>query len=343
MKGVTGFMSVSPLPESPIRRAITARVFATAAFLTLALVPISLALTACLVRPDSLAALILVPPWFWVLCGVPSIVWAARVRHRFWLVGLVVVWAGFAVGFVEEATSLTRSWTQSFRSKPPAAKTIRIVSLNCANTVRCVEDLQMARSDIALLQEIPGPEELQQITRTLFGEEGVLLAGDDTAILSRGRIEALNRASHGSLVSGIVTLPSHRPQHCISVRRTPPVFRLDGWSKSFWTEHQTRRETHRQEAIEIKAALNDLDSIMPRIVGGDLNAPPLDPTLEILKPTVRDAFLFSGVGLGGTGTNDFPLFRVDQTWVGVSPQLVFVQKTKHSDHRMVVCDLLVPE
>lgn len=335
-------MSDPPTSPNPTRLEATGRTFSTVGFLLLALAPVGLAGVSCVVRPNALAALVLVPPWFWVLSGVPAMAWALRSRRRCWVIGLAVIWTGFVLGYVEEAASLSRSVTSRLRSLPPQAKIIRVVSLNCANTVRCIEDLQAARPDIALLQEIPGPEELQQIARTLFGDEGVFLAGHDTAIVARGRIEPQKFDAQGALVSGIVTLPEYPSWHCICVRRTPPVFRLDCWAPGFWTDHQARRETHRQEAVEIRNALNAVDE-MPRIVGGDFNTPPLDPTLELLRPTVRDAFLTSGVGLGGTGTNDFPLFRVDQIWCSTRPIRTFAQKTKHSDHRMVVCDLVSPE
>lgn len=336
-------MSDSSTSQNPNRFSSAGRVVSSVGFLILAVVPVAFAGVSSLVRPDFLAALVLVPPWFWVLGGVPALAWAIRSHCRRWVIALSVIWSSFVVGYVEEAASLSRSLTQRFRSSPPQTETIRIVSLNCANTVRCVDDLQVAQPDIALLQEIPGPEELQQIARSLFGDEGVFLAGHDTAIVARGRIESENLPADGALVSGIVTLPGHRPLHCICVRRTPPVFRLDGWTPGFWTDHQARRETHRQEALEIRKALDAVDAHMPRIVGGDFNAPPLDPTLEILKPTVHDAFLTSGVGLGGTGTNDFPLFRVDQIWTSSRSIRTYAQKTSHSDHRILICDIVGPE
>ena len=56
-----------------------------------------------------------------------------------------------------------------------------------------------------------------------------------------------------------------------------------------------------------------------------------------------DAFLTAGSGWGATGTNEYPLFRVDQVWVSNSlqPVSVMAKKTLHSDHQMVVCDLVI--
>jgi endonuclease/exonuclease/phosphatase family metal-dependent hydrolase len=310
-------------------------------FVAVAMTPIGLAGLSCIVQPDSLAALTLVPPWFWVLAGLPGLAWAIRTRRRRWAGALALVWLAFSVAYVEQVAALTRTVAQYFRTIAPAS--IRIVSLNVANTAQCIEDLQAVRPDIVLIQEIPSHEELQKLAQALFGDDGQVLAGNDTAILARGSIEPQLFPGRTSLVSGIVMLPGQRPIHCVSVRRTPPVSRLDGWTLGFWTEHRARRVTHRMEAQEIRQALDAVESNIPQIAGGDLNAPPHHPTLKTLRPAVQDAFLIGGVGLGGTGTNDFPLFRVDQICVSGRPLRVFSQKTKHSDHRMVVCDLAIPE
>lgn len=314
----------------------------TCLFVFVAIAPITGAGLGCFIRPDILAAFSLVPPWFWVLLGVPALIWSFRIRRDRWFYALILVWGAFTVGWVEEATSLTRSAKRLFDT-PVTDGTVRVVSLNCANTIRCLEDLQATHPDIVLLQEIPGPDDLQRMAHELFGEEGVSLAGHDTAILARGQVNPLRFHAEGPLVSALVTLPNHRPLHCISLRRSPPVARLDFWALRFWTDHRDLRKTHRREIRLVREALSDVDSWLDHIVGGDFNATPLDPTLSDLHPTVRDAFLDAGHGLGGTGTNEFPLFRVDQIWLNFRPSQVYSQTTRHSDHRMVVCDLVIRE
>jgi hypothetical protein len=55
----------------------------------------------------------------------------------------------------------------------------------------------------------------------------------------------------------------------------------------------------------------------------------------------HDAFGKAGRGWGNTILNSAPFLRIDQIWL--SPELravdVYSQKTEHSDHRMVVCDV----
>jgi endonuclease/exonuclease/phosphatase (EEP) superfamily protein YafD len=92
------------------------------------------------------------------------------------------------------------------------------------------------------------------------------------------------------------------------------------------------------------ADLSDTASTSPLVVGGDFNTTPLDTAFDALRPRLADSFARAGLGWGATGTNDWPLFRVDQVWTNSSiiPTQVSAAKTIHSDHRMVVCDVILP-
>ncbi len=309
-------------------------------FVVLTVGPLLGAFLGCMVRPDLLTALTLVPPWFWVLPGFAGVAAAVRTRRPTWAKFLVLIWLCFSMGWVEEVRSLSRTVSVRIGLRQVSGTALRVVSLNCANTSRCLEDLKTAKPDIALLQEIPGADELQQMAFELYGERGSVLAGFDTAILTHGRIESTQFDPHPHFVSGVVTFPDRVPIHCISLRLTPPVSRVDAWTAGFWNDHRDRRETHRRELQQVHHAINVVDSWADRVVGGDFNTVPLDRSLSELGPAVRDAFHQSGIGFGGTGTNDYPLFRVDQIWVSVPTEQVYVQKSKHSDHRMVVCDIV---
>ena len=90
---------------------------------------------------------------------------------------------------------------------------------------------------------------------------------------------------------------------------------------------------------------SELQTSVHLIVGGDFKSPPYDDALAPLRDRLFDAFRKAGHGRGATGTNDYPLFRVDQIWVsqGFRPESVTAQNTMYSDHRMVVCDLTMPD
>ncbi|WP_161625809.1 endonuclease/exonuclease/phosphatase family protein [Singulisphaera acidiphila] len=80
---------------------------------------------------------------------------------------------------------------------------------------------------------------------------------------------------------------------------------------------------------------------MPIILGGDLNAPQRDAAFRSFSPRLQDTFGEAGRGWGNTIINDFPFLRIDQVWASRSLRVlkVVVEKTRHSDHRVLICDL----
>jgi hypothetical protein len=206
---------------------------------------------------------------------------------------------------------------------------------------RAVAEVTAWEPDIVLLQESPRREQLVDLLQNLYGAEGTFLWGGDTAILARGTIHPrrVDRSSH--FVHALVELPTGLTVNVVSVRLNPPVFRLDFWMPGFWIDHRNKRVKHRRQIQDVAEHIRTIAT--PLIVGGDLNAPPNDGALVPLRERLRDTFRTAGHGWGNTGTNDYPLFRVDQIWA--SPHFlaesVTAQKTIHSDHRMVVCDLIL--
>jgi hypothetical protein len=79
------------------------------------------------------------------------------------------------------------------------------------------------------------------------------------------------------------------------------------------------------------------------VLGGDFNAPQGDAVFRCLTPRLHDAFREGGRGWGDTITNDVPFLRIDQVWVSRVFRAVSVvtRRTRHSDHRFVVCDLTI--
>jgi len=82
----------------------------------------------------------------------------------------------------------------------------------------------------------------------------------------------------------------------------------------------------------------------PAIVGGDFNAPAGDGAIRQLAAHYLDSYPQAGHGLGNTFPNKFPVHRIDQVWL--SPDLQATRqgtvRTRHSDHRMVIVDFLMP-
>lgn len=302
------------------------------------------AATACIWRPDVLAALTLIPAWCWFVGGLLATTLAWQARNRRFACGLALLWFAFAIGWVEDLHSIVRVVTiRSDSEVNPGKRPLRIVSLNCANDEQCIFDLQRVNPDVVLLQEAPGDDGLAKMTARLFGDEGRFLAGGDTAILARATIQRKFVDRSAPFVTGTVLFDDGRTFSCVSLRLAPPPSRLDFWNADFWLDHQRTRNLHRHQLRQIMAQVHRMSSTSGILVGGDFNTSPLDRALDELRPNLSDAFDRRGIGWGATGTNDWPLFRVDQIWS--SPELIPIrattEKTNHSDHRLVVCDAIL--
>ena len=300
-------------------------------------------------QPDWLAPVTLVPAWCWL---VPVLILTGPCftrRHRRWCLLVLTPWIGFAGLFVEDARTVLRlgsSPTAAWQAARERGHAVRVVSLNCflANA-RAAAEVAAYEPDIVLLQESPSREHLESLSRDLFGAEGAFLWGGDTAILTRGQLAPRRVDSTSHFVHAAVTLPSGFQTDVISARLNPPVFRLDFWMPGFWIDHHNNRLKHRRQIHDLMDELRNVSSTSPLIIGGDFNAPPNDGALAQLRQRLRDTFRQAGRGWGNTGTNGFPLFRVDQIWASgnLRAESVYAQRTIHSDHRMVVCDLVLDE
>lgn len=333
----------SPPSDNPTRPIL--KRIAAVLVITVALASVLAAVVACLVRPDPMAALALIPPWCFLVPGAVAAMLVWRLKHPRFGVALLIFWLVFACGWVEEVRSLVHGVVAPNAQTPgPGWRPLRVVSMNCAGTARCIDDLNPTLPDIVLLQEVPSREVLADIARALWGETASVLAAGDTAILARGRIEPqlADPTSHFSATT--VVLNDGHELACISLRLTPPPSRFDFWTSGFWREHRGLRDAHRREVGEIVDQMAQFPLGVPLIVAGDFNTTPLDRALDALQPRLVDSFARAGQGLGGTGTNDWPLFRVDQVWTSpeLACRLARAEKTRSSDHRLVVCELWLP-
>lgn len=316
----------------------------------MALAFVGLALIACQWRPDAMAALTLIPAWCWPTVGLLTAIPVVRRRTVRELFLLQLFWVLFSMRFVEELMSVTSftSFAQTDigqRQPKPGFTVVRVVTLNCANSAACSGDLRRVDPDIVLLQEAPSAGQLAITAAEIFGNSGAFLWGGDTAILARGRIEPLvvDRAAH--FVAAVVQLENGTNFDCVSLRLSPPPARLDFWSPLFWSARRDLLQQHRKELQQIKQRLTGKWRGNLAIVGGDFNCVPLDRASDELRPYFSDQFASGGRGWGSTGTNEWPLFRVDQIWMTTSNyrSRTSAVRTNSSDHRMVVCDILIPE
>jgi vancomycin resistance protein VanJ len=295
-------------------------------------------------QPDWLAPVILVPAWCWLILGLMLALLGFRREHKRLFVAALAMWGVFAFLFVEETRSLLRTEVMStaeWQAVRESGHGLRVVSLNCnVGRTRSAEEVVAWQPDIVLLQESPGSEQLNRLTTTVFGEDGDSLHGGDVSISTRGVIRPKFADPKSHFVHAEVQLPTGVVVDVLSVRLAPPIPRLDFWMPGFWIAHRNKRIEHREQIAELMRHVQSIPESHHLIVGCDFNAPPADDALAELRQRLSDSFLAAGRGWGATGTNEYPLFRVDQIWVSNSlqPASVVAQKTQHSDHRMVVCD-----
>ena len=165
--------------------------------------------------------------------------------------------------------------------------------------------------------------------------------------VARGQVIPIEPTSsrRGDSVYARVRLDCGVEVAVVSLRLLPAPFRLDFWSPQCWKDYADNRRKRRRE---LEAILQETDAVpasLPLIVGGDFNVPSADGVLRLLEPRLHDTFLEGGRGWGHTALNKFPVFRVDQIWAsgGFRAVSVAARKTRHSDHRMVICDLMFKE
>jgi endonuclease/exonuclease/phosphatase (EEP) superfamily protein YafD len=259
------------------------------------------------------------------------------------------MWLGFVLVFAEEPWSLLRLMTSvpsSGQRERAHDESIRVVSLNCnVGSPGAAEEVARYRPDIILLQESPGRSTLEALRRKLFGTEGGIVPGVDASLVVRGRVVPADLSAdlRANCVQARVVLPSGTVVEVISTRLVPAVFRLDLWSPDCWREQRENRQRRRAQLTAMVRRLEVLPPTMPIIVGGDFNAPQGDAVFHLLQPRLHDAFAEGGRGWGNTIINDVPFLRIDQIWTNAEFRWasVVARRTRHSDHRMVVADLIL--
>ena len=299
------------------------------------------AVTLChLFEPDALAFVTYWPAWCWVLPGGLLAIAGCRRARRRHLAALAGTWALFMLAFADEPLSIIRLR----RSRSP--DTIRVVSLNCAvGRAEAAAEAARHKPDIVLFQESPSRGTLLALARELVGDEAEVVWGVDASIVAKGivRPAELPRELGMHMTRARVTLSGGREVDVVSVRLQPPVFPLDFWTPACWRAYAEDRRSRRKQVQEVMRCISARSTGLPLIVGGDLNCPAGDAALAPMRPRLVDAFTQAGRGWGHTALNSFPVVRVDQVWISdrLRARDVTAIRTQHSDHRMVVCDVVL--
>lgn len=298
-------------------------------------------------RPDTLAAVTVVPVWAWFLFGALLSVVAGRAGGGRLLAAGLSVWLLFLVLYAPEVRSLLRFPVDSeaeWEAAKEEAAAVRVVTLNCwvGNRGALAEALSQG-ADVVMVQEIPPPRELLAARDQRMSEPRDVVWGNDVAILFRGELveQRAIEGTHG--VGALIRLPSGKEILAVTFRLRSAVFNANLLLPSVWTKHTANRRARRQELRAVVQFVSSYPRDLPVVLAGDFNAPVGDPVFEEIPTEFRDAFDEAGSGWGNTIFNSFPIHRIDR--ILFSPHFECIRtrtvKTKHSDHRLVSADLVL--
>lgn len=294
-------------------------------------------------EPDACAAVTVWPPWTWAVPGLAFTLIGSKGRGRRFVLVTCCVWLAYLLVLCEEPKSVLLGSVRTRAAEGTvSSRIVRVVSLNCAGgSVEAATEVVGLDADVVLLQESPPKSNVEALGRRLFGPRAATAWGPDCSVLAGGRISSLDRDMPTCATTVRVRLTRGPEVQLVSLRLFPPVFGTGVWSPRYWREQAALRRGHRHELAEVARWLDKHACGMPVIAGGDFNAPGWDGALKELPSRLRDTFMESGTGWGNTVLNDFPVMRFDQIWASGEFRVLAVRacKTKHSDHRMVVCDL----
>ncbi len=302
-------------------------------------------------RGDAYAALTVWPVWAWALPGVllAGIGWR---RSRKWTaITVVALWLVYLISFSEEVGSLAhwRYWpSHKWQAARQRGEALRIISINCAGgNPRAAAEVKAYEPDIVLLQESPKRQALEEVARQLFGTNAAVVVGPDASIIVRGQAtpRPLLESMRIHYTYAHVRLSSGMETDVISLRLPPAPLREDLWTSDCWRDYTDDRQMRRRMLGAICQQIGSTARSVPFVIGGDFNTPGGDAIFRLFQPLFRDAFKDGGCGWGNTILNEYPLLRIDQIWLSEHFHAVttLARRTQNSDHRMVICDVLLKQ
>jgi endonuclease/exonuclease/phosphatase (EEP) superfamily protein YafD len=313
-----------------------------------------LVVCACYLRRwDKAAAITVYPFWAWTLTGIVLSAVAWIITRRRLPAVLTAVWTVTMFAGADEVRPLLRFGKEKplpGRPAPMASGTVplRIITLNCRAGMwnpQVLEELVPWAPDVVFLQEAPTRAELQKFTARLFpSPPGDFQGGNNCAILSRTQIFApVSGYQPFSILGFIEPRPGKRIElACAHLAGAETSMRL--WSRDAWRMHYYNRQRRMSELDAFLSVQQLFSGNYPIIVGGDFNAPAGDAVFGLLQRRgFTDAFAEAGSGWPDTYPNAAPVLRIDHLWMkDLTPVRATTVKTQRSDHRMIVCDFLLP-
>ena len=205
-------------------------------------------------------------------------------------------------------------------------------------------DIALWQPDIVLLQDVY-PDHVRQIADELYAGQGDYRANQTNGIVTRWKIlrEIRNPLQRDEELT--IQLPSGREIEVVNVHLHTAATDLRLWLKQTWLEHRQNRFIRRKE-LDTTLKILEQTTNFPNtatIFGGDFNSPASDAIHRKLSRDFIDAFASSGTGWGDTFHRRFPILRIDHIYTTRHFTAVrsIVATSRHSDHRMVIADVLL--
>lgn len=302
------------------------------------------------VQPDRLAAFTVVPIWIWGGIGlILSSIAFYFLRAPLSLI-LSGVWALTLLVGSDEARALGNLGKEPPKPGPAAPhngqKVVRVLTMNTRvfQFGDPSDEIAAWDPDVILLQETL-PQDVRKIAAKLYDGKADVRTFGLNGIITRWKID---RESRNHLVRNqqlSILLPDGSHLQVVNVHLSTAATDLSLWNRSAWREHRNNRVLRKHEislALQILSQTTNFPS-EPTIFGGDFNAPATDVVHRYLARDFVDAFSEAGTGWGDTFHNRFPILRIDHIYSTrhLTPIRCRSVKTRHSDHRFVVADLLM--
>jgi endonuclease/exonuclease/phosphatase (EEP) superfamily protein YafD len=302
-------------------------------------------------QPELFAAFTVMPIWLWGSGGIFLSFSAFYLLRARWSLLVTAAWAATLLIGADEACVLWHFGKSpplpGLAAAPTGKRVIRVLTLNSASFIygNPTEDIAKWQPDIVLLQEV-FPWQARQVAEVIYSGKGDFRANQTNAILTRWKItrEVPNPSPTDLQVT--IALPDGTNVEVVNVHLASAATDLRLWRRSAWAEHRSNRRMRQQELAVTLQILRQttLFPATPTILGGDFNAPASDVVHRQLAPHFLDAFHSAGTGWGDTFHRRFPILRIDRihaTPDHFAPLRCRVIPIRHSDHRIVVADLLV--
>lgn len=305
-------------------------------------------------QPDKLAAYTVIPIWIWGGLGLflsIAAFWFLRAPLSLFITG---IWAMTILLEADEARVIAHVG----KSAPAPGRAgfaegrelIRVATLNC-NYFNYSEfsdpapDLRRWQPDVVLLQEVH-PHQVRRIADLLYEGRGDYRIYSTNGIATRWNIRReVNPQSAGFRIQQVTVRRDDGTEfEVVNLHLTSAATDLRLWRRDCWRAHRFNRQVRQRELGIGLSILADTAPGYPAILGGDFNAPAADPIHNLLRTDFEDAFGNAGTGWGNTYQRRIPVLRIDQIHHSRHFRTLrcAAVTTRHSDHRMVIADLIPP-